>query len=391
MKRVFILVLLAPICIGAMAQSLENIGKWRDMVVAANSGDAAAQADYGWSLANQQKWDEAFSWFQKSAAQGNAKGLYGLGFCYYKGIGVATDGNYAMELWEDAANKGLPDAQYFMASAYLNGVNENDVYVEKDTSRGVEWLSAAAVGGMTIAQKILGDFYLTGDGVRQSYADAIEWYKKAADNGYAPAFISLGVCYMDGTGVVEDLNQALYWFRKAYSAGEDVDLQMAKCYYKLGERGKAISFFDKAEAKGDIEAIRWIGSCYAGGGLDLEQDLAKAYQYWREAADKGEYLACVYAGVGCYQGVGTTVNYNDAVSLLLKSFDLVPTPKDEIEADYYRFHVGISSKILSSCYRYGRGVSTDKEAEEYYLKFAKKYGVDEVAVSRLVEDMTEKY
>ena len=82
--------------------------------------------------------------------------------------------------------------------------------------------------------------------------------------------------------------------------------------------------------------------------------------------------------------MGTAVNHKDAVSLLLKSFDLVPTPIDEVEADYYRSVVGISSKILSSCYRYGRGVIPDKEAEEYYLGF-------ETTVSQWVESMTRKF
>lgn len=75
----------------------------------------------------------------------------------------------------------------------------------------------------------------------------------------------------------------------------------------------------------------------------------------------------------------------------MKSFDLVPTPIDEVEADYYRSVVGISSKILSSCYRYGRGVIPDKEAEEYYLGFAEKYNVDETTVSQWVESMTRKF
>lgn len=395
MRRVVFLILLMPVCFGAVAQDngsiLGRIGKAREMYVAANSGNAAAQAEAGWAMYNQQKWDEAFAWFQKSASQGNASGLYGLAQCYSEGYSVAADANKAIELLEAAANKGLPAAQFYMAGAYLGGINVSGVHIEKDSVRGVEWLSAAAAGNMAEAQKLLGDFYLTGDVVLQSYTDAVGWYRKAADNGYAPAFTSLGACYLVGKGAAEDFNQALYWFRKAAGAGEDVNLQMGKCYYYLGQRGKAISYFEKASVKGDVEAIRFVGSCYASGGLDLEQDLSKAYSYWRKAADKGEYVACVYAGMCCYQGIGVTVNYNDAVSLLLKSFDLVSTLVDNVEADYYRFLVGISSKVLSSCYRYGRGVTPDKEAEEYYLEFAKKYGVDDVAVSQLVKDMTENY
>lgn len=395
MKRIFIVMLVASLCLGAVAQDsgsiLGNIGRARELAVAANSGNAAAQADLGWSLANQQKYDEAFQWFQKSASQGNAKGLYGLGWCYDTGAGVKVDYKVAWDLYVESASKGFPDAQFYLAGAYLQGVDLSGLHIDKNPARGVEWLSTAATGGLAIAQKTLGDCYKIGNGVRQSYIDAIEWYRKAADNGYAPAFTSLGARYLNGEGVAEDFNQALYWFRKAAAAGEDVDLLMGKSYYFLGERGKAISFFEKTRIKGDVESIRWIGSCYASGGLDLEQDLTKAYKYWRDAANKGEYLACVYAGVCCYQGVGTAVNHKDAVSLLLKSFDLVPTPIDEVEADYYRSVVGISSKILSSCYRYGRGVIPDKEAEEYYLGFAEKYNVDETTVSQWVESMTRKF
>jgi Protein kinase domain/Sel1 repeat len=101
----------------------------------------------------------------------------------------------------------------------------------------------------------LGNMFMEGEGVSQSYDEAARWYRKAADRGNANAMLLMAGLYYMGQGVPMDLTAAAQWFTWASDAGD-------------------------ASAKYDL------GQMYEGG-LGVAKDSGKALQLYREAARLG--------------------------------------------------------------------------------------------------------
>lgn len=88
---------------------------------AAEAGHAEAQARVGSVLDKSEEDDQAFEWFSKSAAQGNAAGQFGLGEMYAKGEGAPQDMARAYALLVLAADQGHPQATMMIMLAYQRG------------------------------------------------------------------------------------------------------------------------------------------------------------------------------------------------------------------------------------------------------------------------------
>ena len=120
----------------------------------------------------------AAEWYRKSAEQGNAWAQQQLGFLYHLGEGVPEDDAHAAEWLGRAAAQGLP----------LTPDRTEDLW----HLIGTEWLRKAADQGTAIAQRLMGDRYRDGEGVRKNAALAAEWYRKAADQDDGEALTRLG-------------------------------------------------------------------------------------------------------------------------------------------------------------------------------------------------------
>jgi clan AA aspartic protease (TIGR02281 family) len=81
--------------------------------------------------------------------------------------------------------------------------------------------------GDAIAQFRLGEMYLWGQGVRQSYAEALIWYLRAAEQGNADAQRAAGSIYIRGQqGVPQDRVLGQKWFDLAKKTRSGVPLKM---------------------------------------------------------------------------------------------------------------------------------------------------------------------
>ena len=83
-------------------------------------------------------------------------------------------------------------------------------------------LRQAAEKGDASAQFALGECYLKGIGVPQSYTEAASWYRKAAEQGHVKAQFNLGACYLESVGVQQDEVAAYMWFNLAAANGHSV-------------------------------------------------------------------------------------------------------------------------------------------------------------------------
>ena len=130
----------------------------------------------------------AAEWYRKSAEQGNAVAQQQLGVLYYFGEGVPEDHAQAGEWLGQAAAQGHP----------LTHDRTDDLWHLIDT----EWKRKAADQGTAIAQRLMGDLYREGEGVRKDAALAAEWYRKAADQDDRDALTCLGAMLHEDEGLL---------------------------------------------------------------------------------------------------------------------------------------------------------------------------------------------
>ncbi|QWV98427.1 sel1 repeat family protein [Geomonas nitrogeniifigens] len=96
---------------------------------------------------------EGLKWYEKSANQGYAPGLWNLAFVYIRGDVVPQDFKKAFDLLLKAADAGYDSAQYDLGMMYLQGL----AVPAPDQEKAEVWFRRAAAQGNRDAKKILKD------------------------------------------------------------------------------------------------------------------------------------------------------------------------------------------------------------------------------------------
>lgn len=148
---------------------------------------AQVEQEYGGSeslLKNYKEMDqEAFRCFEKGHELDpmNAELSYWLAQNYYFGDGVQQNEEKAAALYQHAAERGHPEAQYMFSVCCRNGKG-----VAQDNAQAAKLLRKAAEHGSTSAQYDLALAYKYGQlGVQQDASQAALWFKKVSDKGHA--------------------------------------------------------------------------------------------------------------------------------------------------------------------------------------------------------------
>ncbi|GHU16534.1 hypothetical protein FACS189472_01790 [Alphaproteobacteria bacterium] len=185
------------------------------------------------------------------------------GYWYEHGApGVQKDLKKAFEEYSESAAKGNAKAQFALGYMYDKGR-----YVRPDTAKAFEWYLKAAEGGYHIAQCYCGDMYLTGEGVEQNLQEAFEWLSKANGQGDIGARFSLANIYEQGVpGVQKDLPEAFEMYLSAD----------AENY------GRAQTYLKHVRDNGNAEAQFHLGIAYENRGR-----LEDAFELYLKSAKKG--------------------------------------------------------------------------------------------------------
>lgn len=102
---------------------------------------------------------EAVRWLDLSATQGNADAQLLLGVILGYGLGgVGSDERAAIRLLYPLAEKGVPQAQFYVAVSYKSGKG-----LRQDYDEAIKWLRLSADQHFTAALELLADLYRTGD------------------------------------------------------------------------------------------------------------------------------------------------------------------------------------------------------------------------------------
>eukprot|EP00746_Dinoflagellata_sp_MGD_P007758 gnl/MRDRNA2_/MRDRNA2_115430_c0_seq1.p1 gnl/MRDRNA2_/MRDRNA2_115430_c0~~gnl/MRDRNA2_/MRDRNA2_115430_c0_seq1.p1 ORF type:complete len:724 (-),score=163.84 gnl/MRDRNA2_/MRDRNA2_115430_c0_seq1:99-2270(-) len=250
---------------------------------AAAQGDTAAQRALGCMYATgagvKQDIDMAASWCRRSALGGDIVAMRALGMMLAKGAGINQDFSQAAYWYRKSADRGDAVAQRLLGRCYALGQG-----VEQDGKHAVYWCKQAAAQGDPAAQHWLGDAYFRGLGPRINYTEAAYWYRKAMVQGVAAAARKLGKVMLITNP--PNRQEALYCYTKAAELGDcEACLHLANSFFAEMNWDMAFKWWKEAETQGCTEAIRCIGYCYQKG-YGVEQDLAKAFELYRLAANK---------------------------------------------------------------------------------------------------------
>jgi TPR repeat protein len=117
----------------------------------------------------------AFDPLLRAAVQEQLKAAVYVGYMYANGVGTPADPEEGRVWYEKGAANGDARAMNNLGALYANGIG-----VPRDYAAAREWYSKSAAAGDSAAMRNLGRHYEYGRGVPVNLATALEWYRKAA-------------------------------------------------------------------------------------------------------------------------------------------------------------------------------------------------------------------
>ena len=247
---------------------------------------------------------------------------------------------------ENAAKGGDVEAQRNLGICIIYNLG-----IDRPENDAFQWFEKAAKKGDAEAQTYLGDFYYGEFGdLFEDEKKAYKWYKKAADQNFPHGIYLLSQCYLLGDGVAEDESKYISLLKKAADAG------CANAHYDL-----AMEYND---------------------GKHLPKDMAKYFHYFTLAADAGILNAMTTMGKAYYSGDGVSIDYNRAFKYLTNAVRYVEVN----DSGYGWLDEGI--KMLSACYRFGRGCEVNEQlADKYLLILSQMHGMDNDKIREVLKSL----
>ncbi len=326
LPRRYALVLIMIVSVCAIAQ--EN----------AVSPEAKALYEEAEKLAAAGKFAEAQPKLVQSAELGYSVAQFELGKLL-QGAGKPHD---ALEYFEAAADQGNVDAMNMLGRLYANGSESTP----KNPTIAKDWLQKSAAAGNAEGNTLLGILYETYP-MGENMKWAMKHLQDAADMGYAPAQAELGRLYIEGKDVTHDSAKAVDLLNKAaaqnYAQGEfmlgmlygtggaglsvnvwraqslvdlaaehgdaNMKIQIALCY--MASRGvtytpdKAIALLTPLADQGHLEAQTLLGEIYCRDEIVLKPNWPKAFELFKNAAEKDHTRAQINLAKMYYHGLGS--------------------------------------------------------------------------------------
>ena len=330
--------------------------------------DNDAQAQFGLGICYYdgigvpKDYSKAVEWFEKAAIQGNAEAQDYLGNCYLDGEGVPKDFTKAVYWYSKAAEQGNAEGQKDLGYCYLYGYG-----LSLDYTKAFDLFTKAAEQNNSVAKSFLGYCYSYGKGVTEDKAKGVEWYTKAADDGLNGALERLVFCYEWGFGVPKDHSKALEYFTKvvdqykepAEQGDSEAQFQLGRVYYSTflstKDYPKAVEWFEKAASQGNADAQYYLGECYITG-QGVPKDYIQATEWYTKAAEQGDDAAAYSLADLYYYGDAIPQDYSKAIK-----WGTIAADKGNSDAEY----------LLANCYLEGTGVPQNySKAIELYKKAA---------------------
>ena len=202
---------------------------------------------------------KAFGFFRDAGALRDANGLYNMGTCYARGLGVDQDDKRAYECFKLAADQGHPQAINNLGWCHLKGKG-----VKEDHTEAAKWFAKSADFGNAEGQLNYALALLSGDGVTVNQTTAASLLLQSARQDNLDAMNAYGVCISKGRGVKCDPALAAKWFRVAADRGHPPAMDNLASCYELGEgveKSAELGVYwhmRSLAARGDAHATKWL-------------------------------------------------------------------------------------------------------------------------------------
>ena len=154
---------------------------------------------------------------RNAASTGDANAQFVIATRYLNGENVGADAAKAAYWYGKAAATGLAPAQYRIATLYERGTG-----VERNMQAALSWYERAAALGNVKAMHNAAVIAAGNDAGAPDYTRAYKWFSLAANHGLKDSQFNLAVLIERGMGTRVDLTEALFWYYAA-AAQNDPD------------------------------------------------------------------------------------------------------------------------------------------------------------------------
>jgi uncharacterized protein len=205
------------------------------------------------------------------------------------------------------AQLGDVTAQLELGKRYTDG----DA-IEKDATKGFEWLEKASQQGNQEAEYLTGRAFSKGKGVERDVQKAFLIFSKLNDKGNPSGMGALGVAYLRGEGTEKNEEKGLSLLQRAAALGDSHSQANLGVLYSLGKvvtknDQLAVSWYKKGVEQGNAHAQTLLGyAYYLGEGTP--KNAAMAFELYSKAASQGDETAQQLLADMYQSGVGTPVD-----------------------------------------------------------------------------------
>lgn len=258
---------------------------------AAKAGQARALIRKAWYLVanSRSNREEALAIVKKAALGKDPVAEINLAVMQMLGYEGPDQEAVGLSRLRELAYQGIPEAQYSLGTAYLEG----DI-LPQDYERALSWLRPAAEQGFPDAALNIGACYSRGWGVEVSQELALKYYEQAAEGGIPEAQRDVGMAYLNGLGVEKNFPKATTWLRKAAESGSIDAMANVGGLLATGpeatdeSRKEGIIWLEKANAQQHPLAQYFLAALYLNlTGNSPYYDFPKGLALLRASADAG--------------------------------------------------------------------------------------------------------
>ncbi|KAL4927557.1 putative chitin synthase activator (Chs3) [Aspergillus undulatus] len=269
---------------------------------------------------------DAHKILKKLTSAGYPDAQFFLADCYGQGLlGLQNDPKEAFSLYHSAAKQNHAQAAYRVAVCCEIGA-EDGGGTKRDPFKAVQWYKRAASLGDPPAMYKMGMILLKGLlGQARNPREGISWLKRAAeraDEENPHALHELALLYAsasDNDIVIRDEAYASQLFHQASELGykfSQFHLGMAYEYGLMGcpvDPRQSIMLYSAAASQGEHQSELALSGWYLTGSEGiLQQSDTEAYLWARKAAASGLAKAEYAMGYFTETGIGATANLEDA-------------------------------------------------------------------------------
>ncbi len=245
---------------------------------------------------SQQKYDEAFQWYEKSALQKFPPGCNGLGKCYHYGEGATRDLTLAKKWLAMAVKLGHKESLKELNLVMLE-INENEPFADKEVDEAYN-------------QSISKD--------KQTYWKGWSKLEDLAESGHGKAYGYMGLYWLkeeDAQISIDDAKIGIDCFMHGAKLNDVISICELGTYYSegLNVNGECILEKNIPEAKRLLEIAanrNYLPACYNLGKIyDQEGNKTIAEKWYLKAGEMGNVMAIWNLAMLYYNDNFTTKAY----------------------------------------------------------------------------------